>query len=179
MSCSVRVSTKFTASSAPPATVSDPNPSNNSAVFVTNIGPVAALTVDKGTSTGTGTVTSAPTAIVCGPACTSQSAKFLVGSMVTLQKGEQAYITQSLGGTYTVVVNGNMFRIEGKDGKPSKYCGYGEGPTALGAINTCLIEHPTEAEFDNFKDKPRKPNVKLADRTYDIDLDEPDIEDLL
>lgn len=38
-----------------------------------------------------------------------------VGTKVTLQKGEQAYITQSLGGTYTVVVNGNMFRIEGKD----------------------------------------------------------------
>jgi probable FeS assembly SUF system protein SufT len=37
------------------------------------------------------------------------------GSKVTLQKGEQAYITQSLGGSYTVVVNGNMFRIEGKD----------------------------------------------------------------
>ena len=34
---------------------------------------------------------------------------------VTLQKGEQAYITQSLGGSYTVIVNGNMFRIEGKD----------------------------------------------------------------
>src|SRR5689334_25379939 len=38
-----------------------------------------------------------------------------VGTKVTLQKGGQAYITQSLGGTYTVVVNGNMFRIEGKD----------------------------------------------------------------
>ena len=38
-----------------------------------------------------------------------------VGSKVTLQKGEQAFITQSLGGSYTVVVNGNMFRIEGKD----------------------------------------------------------------
>jgi probable FeS assembly SUF system protein SufT len=38
-----------------------------------------------------------------------------VGTKVTLQKGEQAYITQSLGGTYTVVVNGNMFRIDGKD----------------------------------------------------------------
>src|SRR5207244_7515783 len=25
------------------------------------------------------------------------------------------YITQSLGGSYTVVVNGNMFRLEGKD----------------------------------------------------------------
>lgn len=38
-----------------------------------------------------------------------------VGTKVTLQKGEQAHITQSLGGTYTVVVNGNMFRIEAKD----------------------------------------------------------------
>lgn len=38
-----------------------------------------------------------------------------VGTKVTLQAGEQAYITQSLGGSYTVVVNGNMFRIEGKD----------------------------------------------------------------
>src|SRR6058998_3797644 len=38
-----------------------------------------------------------------------------VGTKVTLQKGEQAHITQSLGGSYTVVVNGNMFRIEGKD----------------------------------------------------------------
>ena len=38
-----------------------------------------------------------------------------VGTKVTLQKGEQAYITQSLGGAYTVVVNGNMFRIDSKD----------------------------------------------------------------
>src|SRR5712672_276582 len=38
-----------------------------------------------------------------------------VGTKVTLQKGEPAYITQSLGGSYTVVVNGNMFRIEGND----------------------------------------------------------------
>jgi probable FeS assembly SUF system protein SufT len=38
-----------------------------------------------------------------------------VGDRVTLQKGQQAYITQSLGGSYTVIVNGNMFRIEGKD----------------------------------------------------------------
>jgi probable FeS assembly SUF system protein SufT len=38
-----------------------------------------------------------------------------VGTKVTLQKGEQAHITQSLGGSYTVVVNGNMFRIEGND----------------------------------------------------------------
>ena len=38
-----------------------------------------------------------------------------VGTKVTLLKGEVAHITQSLGGAYTVVVNGNMFRIGGQD----------------------------------------------------------------
>src|SRR5664279_2979053 len=38
-----------------------------------------------------------------------------IGTKVTLQKGEQAHITQSLGGSYTVIVNGNMFRIADKD----------------------------------------------------------------
>ncbi|HZL42602.1 MAG TPA: putative Fe-S cluster assembly protein SufT [Verrucomicrobiae bacterium] len=38
-----------------------------------------------------------------------------VGTKVTLQKGQDARVTQSLGGSYTVIVNGNMFRIEGKD----------------------------------------------------------------
>ena len=38
-----------------------------------------------------------------------------VGTKVTLMKGEQAYITQSLGGAHTIVVNGNMFRIDGND----------------------------------------------------------------
>ncbi len=38
-----------------------------------------------------------------------------IGTKVTLQKGEEAFITQSLGGSYTVIVRGNMFRIEGKD----------------------------------------------------------------
>src|SRR5947209_13363695 len=38
-----------------------------------------------------------------------------VGTKVTLLSGEEARLTQSLGGSYTVIVNGNMFRIEGKD----------------------------------------------------------------
>ena len=37
------------------------------------------------------------------------------GTKVTLLKGEQAFVTQSLGGSYTVIVNGNMFRIAGPD----------------------------------------------------------------
>jgi len=44
-----------------------------------------------------------------------EAAVIPVGERVTLQKGQQAQITQSLGGSYTVIVNGNMFRIEGKD----------------------------------------------------------------
>jgi len=46
------------------------------------------------------------------------------GHTVTLKKGAEAYITQSLGGTYTVQVpsQGGLFRIAGKDadaiGKP-------------------------------------------------------------
>src|ERR1039457_3599841 len=38
-----------------------------------------------------------------------------IGTKVTLKQGESALITQSLGGSHTVVVNGNMFRIDGKD----------------------------------------------------------------
>jgi probable FeS assembly SUF system protein SufT len=37
------------------------------------------------------------------------------GTKVTLLKGEQAHVTQSLGGSYTIIVNGNMFRIGGQD----------------------------------------------------------------
>ena len=44
-----------------------------------------------------------------------EAAVIPVGDRVTLKKGEQAQITQTLGGSYTVIVNGNMFRIEGKD----------------------------------------------------------------
>jgi len=44
-----------------------------------------------------------------------EAALIPAGERVTLQKGQVAQITQTLGGSYTVVVNGNMFRIEGKD----------------------------------------------------------------
>ncbi len=38
-----------------------------------------------------------------------------VGTRVTLESGETAYVTQALGGSFTIVVNGNMFRVDGKD----------------------------------------------------------------
>lgn len=38
------------------------------------------------------------------------------GVKVTLQEGSQVFVTQALGNSYTVYVNGNLVRIDGKDG---------------------------------------------------------------
>ena len=37
------------------------------------------------------------------------------GTVVTLPAGESGYITQALGGSFTVYVDGNLFRIQGGD----------------------------------------------------------------
>ena len=37
------------------------------------------------------------------------------GDIVTLQKGEPVSITQALGGSYTVMLNGNLFKLDGED----------------------------------------------------------------
>jgi probable FeS assembly SUF system protein SufT len=37
------------------------------------------------------------------------------GNAVTLQAGERVVITQALGGSFTVIINGNMARIEARD----------------------------------------------------------------
>ncbi len=38
------------------------------------------------------------------------------GTKVTLQPGTAVHVTQALGNSYTVFVNGNLVRIAGKDG---------------------------------------------------------------
>lgn len=68
-----------------------------------------------------------------------------VGTKVTLQKGEQAYITQSLGGSYTVIVNGNMFRIEGKDADALGF----EVATKAASTGTPLTQEQLEKEIWN------------------------------
>ena len=37
------------------------------------------------------------------------------GNKITLKKGEEGHITQALGGSYTVMIRGNLVRIEGAD----------------------------------------------------------------
>jgi probable FeS assembly SUF system protein SufT len=73
------------------------------------------------------------------------------GTGVVLKQGEKAQVTQSLGGSYTVVVRGNMFRIEEKDAdalglevaaKPEKATGEARPRDAVeeevwGKLKTC------------------------------------------
>ena len=66
-----------------------------------------------------------------------------VGTKVTLQKGETAYITQSLGGSYTVVVNGNMFRIDGKD---ADALGFAASPKPAAATSGPMTQDELEKQ---------------------------------
>lgn len=52
------------------------------------------------------------------------------GKKVTLQAGEEVRITQALGGSYTLLVHGNLVRLEGKDADA-----IGEKPVAREAVH--------------------------------------------
>ncbi len=65
-----------------------------------------------------------------------------IGTKVTLKQGEQAYITQALGGSYTVVVQGNMFRIESKDADALGF----ESPAQTAATGGSGAAKPEELE---------------------------------
>jgi len=73
-----------TATVAPPSSITDSNPANNSSIVTNGIGTLYALTLTKAVDTGLGTVTSAPPAISCGVGCTTQSANYLDGTVVAL-----------------------------------------------------------------------------------------------
>ena len=93
-----------------------------------------------------------------------------VGEKVTLQKGEQAHITQSLGGSYTVVVNGNMFRIEGKDADALGLEAQAK-PASTGApISQENLEKEIWAQLKNCYDPEIPVNVVDLGLIYDCHL---------
>jgi probable FeS assembly SUF system protein SufT len=69
-----------------------------------------------------------------------------IGTKVTLQKGETAHITQSLGGSYTVIVNGNMFRVDGKD---ADALGLQSVEKKAGGLNGPVTQEVVEKEIWN------------------------------
>ena len=61
------------------------------------------------------------------------------GVNVKLRQGQQGYITQALGGSFTVYVEGNLFRIAGKDAD------------ALGKESDSVPELPPDASDDDVR----------------------------
>jgi len=62
------------------------------------------------------------------------------GLNVTLRQGQQGYITQALGGSFTVYVEGNLFRVAGKDAD------------ALGKEPAAAPQLPPNASDDDVRD---------------------------
>lgn len=63
------------------------------------------------------------------------------GDKVTLQKGEPVSITQALGGSYTVMLNGNLFKLDGKDAD------------AIGKETLQTIVNPSDSEKKDVKEQ--------------------------
>src|SRR6266702_6133493 len=100
-----------------------------------------------------------------------EGAMIPVGTKVTLQKGEQAYITQSLGGTYTVVVNGNMFRIDGKDADALGLEGSAKPTKATGQPRTKEeLEKEVWSQLKTWYDPEIPVNIVYLGLIYDCQL---------
>ena len=63
------------------------------------------------------------------------------GDKVTLQKGEPVSITQALGGSYTVMLNGNLFKLDGEDAD------------AIGKETLQTIVNPSDSEKKDVKEQ--------------------------
>lgn len=93
-----------------------------------------------------------------------------IGSKVTLQKGEQAYITQSLGGTYTVVVNGNMFRIENRDADALGLQPEAKPPSTGSPVNQEQLEKEIWTQLRSCYDPEIPVNIVDLGLIYDCHL---------
>ncbi len=93
------------------------------------------------------------------------------GMRVTLMKGEQASITQSLGGAFTVVVNNNMFRIEPKDADAlGKEIAAPTKVSSEGPVTREKLEELIWAELKNVYDPEIPVNIVDLGLVYDCQL---------
>ena len=74
------------------------------------------------------------------------------GNKITLPSGTQAVITQALGDTYTVIANGSMARIDGKDadaiGKPVVAVKVPAAAAAVGPLDEKLVWDQMKTCYD-------------------------------
>jgi probable FeS assembly SUF system protein SufT len=98
------------------------------------------------------------------------------GEKVTLQAGEPVVITQALGGSYTVIINGNMARIEARDadalGQAPASAPAATAPTAprLAADDAKVDEEQVYAELRACYDPEIPVNIVDLGLIYDLQI---------
>jgi probable FeS assembly SUF system protein SufT len=89
-----------------------------------------------------------------------------VGTLVTIPAGSFVTLTQSLGGSYTVVVNGNMARIDGRDADALGFdpTSYDYEPPADGRVDLEQVWNALRTVYD-----PEIPvNIVELGLVYDV-----------
>jgi len=98
------------------------------------------------------------------------------GTKVTLYEGQEAFITQSLGGTFTVIVHGNMFRIEGRDAdalglQPPEIRGLAAASAPAGPVNREQLEKEIWETMKTCYDPEIPVNVVDLGLIYDCNIE--------
>jgi probable FeS assembly SUF system protein SufT len=93
-----------------------------------------------------------------------------VGTKVTLKQGETAYITQSLGGSHTVIVNGNMFRIDSKDADALGFAAPARPAAAGGPVTQEALEKQVWEALKTCYDPEIPVNIVDLGLIYDCHL---------
>jgi len=94
------------------------------------------------------------------------------GDDITLKQGQLVTITQDLGGSYTVIVLGNMARIDGQDADALGKVAVApeEQPVSVGSVNEEAVWEQLRTCYD-----PEIPvNVVDLGLIYDLVIDPPD-----
>lgn len=95
------------------------------------------------------------------------------GAKVTLQAGEPVVITQALGGSYTVIINGNMARIEAHDADaigqaPASAAAEPTEPTVPGDAN--VTEEQVREQLRTCYDPEIPVNIVDLGLIYDLQI---------
>jgi probable FeS assembly SUF system protein SufT len=93
------------------------------------------------------------------------------GTKVTLQAGEPVVITQALGGSYTVIINGNMARIEARDADALGQAPASVAPSAPPAADAAKVdEEQVLAQLRNCYDPEIPVNIVDLGLVYDLQI---------
>ena len=95
------------------------------------------------------------------------------GTKVTLQAGEPVIITQALGGSFTVIINGNMARIEARDADalgqaPAQATAASEAPAAANGAK--VEEEQVLAQLRTCYDPEIPVNIVDLGLIYDLQI---------